>query len=98
MVWQPDQFGFPMGALCKVPETAILAYELFGIGDRHPAMPERGMSREEWERFSVWTTDYQRRLLEDPNAQWGRPENEAALLAEYRSGPDDYRQIDPAED
>ena len=94
---QPDQFGFPMGALCKVPETAILAYELFGIGDRHPAMPERGMSREEWERFSVWTMDYQRRLLEDPNAQWGPPENEAALLAEYRSGSAGYVQ-EPIDD
>lgn len=40
---QPDQFGFPMGAMCKVPETAILAYELFGIGDRHPATRPRPM-------------------------------------------------------
>ena len=76
-----------MGALCRVPETAILAYELFGIGDRHPAMPQRRMSGEEWERFSVWTRDYQRRLLEDPNAKFGPPKNEAALLAEYRAGP-----------
>ena len=84
---QPEEFGFPMGALCRVPETAILAYELFGIGDRHPAMPARRMSREECERFSVWTADYQRRLLEDPNAKFGPPENEAALFAEHRSCP-----------
>jgi hypothetical protein len=45
------------------------------------------MSREEWERFSVWTADYQRRLLEDPNAKFGPPENEAALFAEHRSCP-----------
>jgi hypothetical protein len=94
---QPDEFGFPMGALCKVPETAILAYELFGIGDRHPAMPAREMSREEWERYAVWTMDYQRRLQENPNAAWGPPENEAALLAEYRSGPAGYVQ-EPTED
>ena len=81
-----------MGALCRVPETAILAYELFGIGDRHPAMPARDMSREEWERYAVWTMDYQRRLLEDHNAKWGPPKNEAALLAEYRSGPAGYVQ------
>jgi hypothetical protein len=55
------------------------------------------MSREEWERFSVWTMDYQRRLLEDPNAQWGPPENEAALLAEYRSGSAGYVQ-EPIDD
>lgn len=94
---QPDEYGFPMGALCKVPETAILAYELFGIGDRHPAMPAREMTREEWERYAVWTMDYQRRLLEDPNSKWGPPENEAALLAEYRAGPVAYRR-EPMDD
>jgi hypothetical protein len=41
--------------------------------------------------------DYQRRLLEDPNAQWGPPENEAALLAEYRSGSAGYVQ-EPIDD
>jgi hypothetical protein len=83
--------------MCKVPETAILAYELFGIGDRHPATRPRAMSREEWERYAVWTMDYQRRLLEDPNAKPGPPDNEAALLAEYRSGPAGYVQ-EPIDD
>lgn len=85
------------GIARRVPETAILAYELFGIGDRHPAMPAREMSREEWERYAVWTADYQRRLSEDPSAKWGPPEKEAALLAEYRAGPVGYRQ-EPTDD
>ena len=63
---------------------------LFGVGAAHPAMPPREVTLEEWERLMVWTTDYQRRLGEDSNAQWGRPENEVALMAENKAGPTGY--------
>ena len=53
-------------------------------------MPPREVTLEEWERLMVWTTDYQRRLGEDSNAQWGRPENEAALMVENKAGPTGY--------
>lgn len=89
-----DQWGFPASSVRRVPETHIMAYEVFGAGKFHPAMPPRRMSMEQWERYAVWTTDYQRRLLEDENATWGPPENEAALLAEYRAPPGEFRQAD----
>lgn len=85
-----DQWGFPDCSMRRVPETHIMAYEVFGAGKFHPAMPAREMSMEEWERYAVWTMDYQRRLSEDENAQWGPPENEDKLLAEYRAGPGEY--------
>lgn len=87
-----DEWGFPQFSLRRVPEVNIMAYELFGIGDQHPAAAPRRLSIEEWERLAVWTMDYQRRLLEDQNAEWGPPENEAALMAEYRAGPEGYAQ------
>ena len=83
-----DQWGFPQFSLRLVPEIRIMAYELFGVGEHHPAAPRREMTIEEWERLSVWVQDYQRRLLDDPNAKPGPPANEAALLAAYRAGPD----------
>ncbi len=89
-----DQWGFPDFSSRRVPETHIMAHEIFGVGKFHPAMPPRQMTMEEWERYSVWTIDYQRRLREDPNAQWGPPENEAALLAEYRAPPGEFKQSD----
>lgn len=82
-----DQWGFPSFSMRRVPETHIMAYEVFGAGKFHPATPMRQMSMEEWERYAVWTMDYQRRLLEDQNAQWGPPDNEDALMAEYKAGP-----------
>ncbi len=85
-----DAWGFPQAAFYKVPETNIMAYELFGVEKYHPAMPPRRMTMEEWERYSVWTMDYQRRRIEDQNAKWGPPANEAALLAAYRAVPDEY--------
>lgn len=87
-----DQWGFPASSVRRVPETHIMAYEVFGAGKFHPAMPPRQMSMEEWERYAVWTMDYQRRLLENENAQWGPPENEEALMAEYRAGPLGYTE------
>lgn len=72
----PDEWGFPAWSFRKVPETTILAYEVFGVGDYHPAMPPRQMTMEEYERYARWTADYQRRLLEDPNAKFGPPEGE----------------------
>ena len=71
-------------AFLLVPELSIMAYELFGIGKYHPAIPARDMTEEEFERYTVWTMDYQRRLKEDQNADWGPPANEEALLAELR--------------
>ncbi len=85
-----DEWGFPQAAFYKVPERTIMAYELFGVGKQHPARPARRMTTEEWERHAVWTMDYQRRRIEDQNAEWGPPENEAALLAAYRAGPGEY--------
>lgn len=82
-----DEWGFPQFSLRRVPEINIMAYELFGVGDHHPATPPRRLSIEEWERLAVWTEDYQRRLQADGDAKWGPPENEAALLAELRAEP-----------
>ena len=85
-----DEWGFPQAAFYSVPETTIMAYELFGVGKHHPAMPPRQMTMEEWKRYAVWTMDYQRRRLEDPKAKWGRPDNEEALMAAYNAGPGEY--------
>ena len=85
-----DEWGFPQDAFFLVPEIKIMAYELFGVGKYHPAMPPREMTTQEWERYAVWTEAYQRRLSADPNAKWGPPENEQALLAAYRAGPEAY--------
>ena len=85
-----DEYGFPQFSFGVVSEVKIMAYELFGVGTHHPAMPRREMTREEFERYAVWTEDYQRRLREDRNAKWGRPENEEALLAAYKTPRGEY--------
>ena len=85
-----DEYGFPAFSVRRVHEIFIMAYEIWGFGAFHPAMPMRRMSEEEWIRYGVWTTDYQRRLLENGDAKWGPPENEAALLAEYYAWPGTY--------
>lgn len=87
-----DEWGFPQSSFRLVPEIRIMAHELFGVGEHHPAAPPRELSIEEWERYAVWTLDYQRRLLVDRNAAWGPPENEVKLLAAYRAGPEGFVQ------
>lgn len=72
-----DEWGFPAMWFGKVPETAIMAHEVFGIGDRNPAAPPRAMTLDEWKRYGRWTLDYQRRLGDDPHAEFGPPEGEA---------------------
>lgn len=71
-----DEWGFPTMWLGRVPETAIMAHEVFGISDRNPAAPPRDMTLEEWKRYSRWSLDYQRRLGDDPHAVFGPPEGE----------------------
>jgi len=44
-----------------------------------------------------YNTQSGRRLLENPNVSWWPPENEAAPLADYRSGPTGYVQ-EPIDD
>lgn len=88
-----DQYGFPHCSMRRVPERQIMAHEVFGVGKFHPAAPPRQMALDEWERYAVWTMDYQRRLLEDDNAEWGPPENEAALMADYRAGSGQYIDV-----
>lgn len=89
-----DEDGLPQFAMMRVKETEIMAHEVFGVGDRHPATPRRRPSIEEWERIAVKVQDNQQRLLEDRNAEPGPLENEG--LAAYRSMPG-YRQDDPDE-
>ena len=67
-----DEYGFPQFSCRVVREIKSMAYELFGVGTHHPAMPPREVTLDEWERHMIWTTDYQLRLREDPNAKWGR--------------------------
>lgn len=43
--------GFPEIWFGRVSERSIMAYELFGIGDYHPAAPPRQLTTEEWERL-----------------------------------------------
>lgn len=90
MNYRQVEDGFPQFSFGVVSEVAIMAYELFGVGKYHPAMPRREMTSEEFERYAVWTADYQRRLREDRNAKRGRPENEEALLAAYRTPRGEY--------
>ncbi len=71
-----DEWGHPGFFLGCVPEVNIMAYEVFGIGDRHPAPPVRQPTMQECARHSRWVADYQRRLLLDPNAKYGPPEGE----------------------
>ena len=85
-----DEWGFPRAAFYSAPDTKIMAYELFGVGKHHPAPPPHKTTMEELERLLVWTSDYQRRLQEGPDAKWDRPENEEALMAAYKAGPDGY--------
>lgn len=72
-----DEWGFPIKWLGRVSERAIMAYEVFGIGDYNPAMRPRDFTMEELERYFRWTDDYQRRLKLDPGARFGPPEGEA---------------------
>ena len=72
-----DEWGFPSMWFGKVRETAIMAHEVFGVGDRNPAQPARDMTEEEFERYSRWTEDYQRRLQDDPLAKFGPPPGES---------------------
>lgn len=71
-----DQWGFPSMWFGTVPETIIMGYEVFGVGDRNPGAPARDMTEEEFERHCRWTLNYQRRLQDDPNAEFGPPEGE----------------------
>jgi len=71
-----DEWGFPSMWFGKIRETAIMAHEAFGVGDRNPAQPARDMTAEEFERYSRWTEDYQRRLQDDPRAKFGPPAGE----------------------
>lgn len=73
---QDDAWGFPTMWFGRVPETAIMAHEVFGIGDRNPGAPPRDMTAEEVERYCRWTLDYQHRLGDDPHAKFGPPEGE----------------------
>lgn len=43
--------GVPKIWFGRVSERSIMAYELFGIGDYHPAAPPRRLTLEEWERL-----------------------------------------------
>lgn len=71
-----DEWGFPTMCFGKVAETAIMAHEVFGVGEHHPARPARDMTFDEFERYSRWCEDYQRRLHDDPAAEFGPPEGE----------------------
>ncbi|PPD31325.1 MAG: hypothetical protein CTY20_00905 [Hyphomicrobium sp.] len=71
-----DEWGFPAKWFGMVPESVIMAYELFGVGKHHPAAPAREITAEEFERYSRWCEDYQRRLQDDPAAEFGPPAGE----------------------
>jgi hypothetical protein len=74
-----EEWGFQQACLCRVCEKAIMAYEVFGLGDRNPALRPRKVTNEEFERYARWVIDYQRRLQTNPNARFGPPEAEAHL-------------------
>lgn len=63
-----DHHGLPTKWFGQVSERSIMAYEVFGIGDRHPAERPRQITRDELERVLAVTTDFQNRLMMDPNA------------------------------
>ena len=42
-----DERSFPRAAFNLMPETKIMAFELFGVGQYHLAMPARNMTTEE---------------------------------------------------
>lgn len=71
-----DPWGFPTMWFGKVAETAIMAHEVFGVGEHHPAKPPRKIAIGEFERYSRWSADYQRRLQDDPTAAFGPPAGE----------------------
>ena len=71
-----DQWGFPQMFFGTVPERVIMAYEVFGVGDYHPASRPQKTTEEEFDRYSRWTIDYQRRRNDDQNAQFGPPDGE----------------------
>ncbi len=63
-----DALGLPTMWFGRVSERRIMAHEVFGIGDRHPAERPRQITPEEFERLMAATIDYQNRLKTDPNA------------------------------
>ncbi|MEQ1713011.1 MAG: hypothetical protein ABL908_16630 [Hyphomicrobium sp.] len=71
--WDSDILAIELQHLA---ETAIMAHEVFGVGDHHPARPARDMTMDEFERYSRWCEDYQRRLHDDPAAEFGPPGGE----------------------
>ena len=71
-----DEWGLPTMWFGKVAETAIMAHEVFGVGEHHPAKPPRKIAIGEFERYSRWSADYQRRLHDDPTAAFGPPAGE----------------------
>lgn len=60
-----DELGCPTHLLGRVCEREIMAYELFGVGDRHPATRPRALSVEEFEQLMLRVAEYQRKLKED---------------------------------
>lgn len=86
-----DEWGFPTMCFGKVAETAIMAHEVFGVGEHHLARPARDVTMDEFERYSRWCEDYQQRLQDDPAAEFGPPEGETwppepARLSGRRAG------------
>lgn len=71
-----DEWGFPTMWFGKVAETAIMAHEVFGVGEHHPAAPPREMTTDEWERYARWTADYQSRSADEHGAEFGPPAGE----------------------
>ena len=71
-----DEWGFPTMWFGRVPERLIMAHEVFGFGDFHPACPPRQLTRDEFERYARWTADFQRRLQTDRSAKFGPPTGE----------------------
>jgi len=71
-----DEWGFPTMWFGKVPETTIMAHEVFGVGDYNPGSPPREMTEEELERCTRWGDDYLCRLQADPHAKFGPREGE----------------------
>jgi hypothetical protein len=60
-----DPSGLPGMWLGRVSERKIMAYELFGIGERHPAERRRRVTIEEFER--VLENERAKKPVDDPN-------------------------------
>lgn len=72
-----DQWGLPKKAYRYVSEKQIMAYEVFGIGDYHPAAKPREYTAEEWFRMMRWSLSYSNRIKVDPTTTFGPPPGEA---------------------